>query len=245
MKLRRAVVLSAVLFVLAPPARAYRPFVSTDGDVAALHAVEVELGYFGVDHTTRLNAYEVPTLVLNYGFREGFEFVAESDAAHELGTSHQVAEPQLNVKAMLRLGVLQDKPGVSLACETSLLLPSNGEYQEKPGFEEAGMASYRFLGMTFHLNGGGGVERTASLPFAVYGLIGERPLTEKLRLVGEINGEAVNTQTPENSGLVGAIWEPGWHDVAFDAGYRRGLSADVPAWTAVAGATFAFPAGGR
>ena len=211
---------------------------STDADVASLHSLEVELGYFSDSRTPGVDAHEGPPLGLNYGFRDGLEASAEADASREFGSDWPIREPQLSLKTLLRKGALQNEAGPSLACETSLFLPSNREGEKRAGFQEAGMLSLRFDGMTFHANAGGGIERSLSLPFAVYGLVGERPVTKSLRLVGEINGQAIGTETPESSGLVGAIWEPGWRDAAFDLALRRGLSAIVPSWTLTAGVTF-------
>ena len=81
------------------------------------------------------------------------------------------------------------------------------------------------------------------MPFGAWGLIAESPAARGVRLVGELNGSAVRGFTPDNSGLLGAIWEPGWRDVAFDAGWRRGLSAVSANWSVTAGLTVPFAYG--
>jgi hypothetical protein len=61
--------------------------------------------------------------------------------------------------------------------------------------------------------------------------------------VAELYNEDVRTLTPDNSVLAGFIWEPGWHDAAFDVGARRGLSAAAPLWTVTAGISIPFAVG--
>jgi hypothetical protein len=71
-------------------------------------------------------------------------------------------------------------------------------------------------------------------------VIAELPITPKLRLVGEINGETVKRNIPDNSALVGFIWEAPWQKVFIDAGVRRGISRAAPDWMFTTGLTFSF-----
>jgi hypothetical protein len=229
---------------VAVPARAYRPFVSTDADVAVYHTIELEMGYFGLTHAPGRTTYVEPQLVLNYGFLRGYEAVGEFQLNEPPDGPAQVSEGSLSVKHVWREGQLQDKPGPSFASETNLLLPgSAGVDQPRAGFLQAFMLSHRAGPMTFHWNLGAGLDQDASKPFATWGLIGELPLTKTLRAVGEINGQGENDSTAENSGLIGLIWEPGWHDAAFDAGLRRGLAAVDPDYALTAGISIPFAVG--
>jgi hypothetical protein len=239
---RRSVRLGALaaLGLAVQPSYAYRPFVSTDAAVAAHRALELEVGTYGFSRNQGQDAATGPQAVINYGIRDRFEAVGEFVVQHPYGASSQFGDAALDLKGIIREGVLQDKPGVSLAGEASLLLPSSGEGDTNAGFEQAFIASHKLGGFTFHWNAGGGWERSASLPFANWGLIAESPSWRGVRAVGELNGESVRGQTPDNSGLVGAIWETGWRDVALDAGYRRGLSAVSNDWSVTTGFSIAF-----
>src|SRR5262245_29347839 len=59
---------SVVLGILLLPSAtwAYRPFVSTDAAVADAKEVEIELGYFNLEHTGQQNRITIPSVVLNY-----------------------------------------------------------------------------------------------------------------------------------------------------------------------------------
>lgn len=222
------------------PALAYRPFVSSDAAVAAPGTLELELGYFGLARNQGEDEVSSPQAVINWGVRDRFEAVGEFVVLHPQRAASEVVEAALDLKGVLREGVLQDKPGVSLATESSLLIPSGEADENHVGFEQALIASRRLGGFTFHWNLGGGCEREASLPFVSWGVIGESPASRGVRLVGELNGSDVRGFTPDNSGLLGAIWETGWRDLALDAGWRRGLSAISANWSVTAGFTIAF-----
>jgi hypothetical protein len=81
-----------------------------------------------------------------------------------------------------------------------------------------------------------------SQAFTIWGVIAELPLHEKLRLVGEVNGEATHGERSNNSALLGVIWQPTSRNVFFDAGVRRGISRAAPDWAFTIGVTFGFAA---
>src|SRR5207248_2658177 len=74
----------------------------------------------------------------------------------------------------------------------------------------------------------------------LWGVIGELPVHRKLRLVGEVNGESTQAQRPNNSALLGLIWQPTSRNVFLDAGVRRGISHAAPDWQFTIGLTFGF-----
>src|SRR5215831_21210576 len=76
-RIRVLAALFAALVLLPASAWAYRPFVSTDAAVADPHEVEIELGYFTLEHDTGENTFIIPSLVLNYGLRRDLEVVGE------------------------------------------------------------------------------------------------------------------------------------------------------------------------
>jgi cbb3-type cytochrome oxidase subunit 1 len=59
-----------------------------------------------------------------------------------------------------------------------------------------------------------------------------------VRLVGEVNGESVARQRPNNSALFGIIWQPTSRNVFLDAGVRHGISSAAPDWQFTVGLTF-------
>src|SRR5262245_25475506 len=158
---------SVVLGILLLPAAAwaYRPFVSTDAAVADPKEVEIELGYFNLEHTRHQNRITIPSLVLNYGVATNWEAVAEFSLQ---------ASP-----------VLQDKPGVSVAIEAGALLPSTLPHEHGVGFEAIGIVSGRLAPVTVHVSAGGGLDRDDRHGFGVWGVIGELPVHSRIRLVGE------------------------------------------------------------
>jgi hypothetical protein len=103
-----------------------------------------------------------------------------------------------------------------------------------------GILSARLAPFTFHVNVGGGVDRSDARPFANWGLIGELPVTARFRFVSEVNGESTKGQRPNNSVLVGFIWQPSSANLFLDAGVRRGISSGAPDWEFTAGVTFGF-----
>lgn len=46
----------------------------------------------------------------------------------------------------------------------------------------------------------------------------------KLRLAGEVNGESVQDARPNNSALLGVIWQPTSANLFLDAGVRHRIS---------------------
>jgi hypothetical protein len=214
---------------------AYRPFVSTDAAVADPGEVEIELGYFNLERSHGENTIATPSMVLNYGVARRLELVGEFRL--EVSPEVEVTDPGVSLKAVLREGVLQDKAGPSIAVEAGLLLPSTPPRERDLGFEVVGIVSGTLAPVTVHVNGGGGLDRDGR-GLAIWGVIGELPLHPKLRLVGEVNGEATRGEPPNNSALLGIIWQPTSRNVFLDAGVRRGISRAAPDWQLTIGLTF-------
>ena len=216
---------------------AYRPFVSTDAAVADPKEVEIELGYFNLDRTHGASTISTPHVVLNYGVAKNLELVAEFNL--EVSPDIEVTDPSVSLKGILREGALQDKPGVSVAVEAGPLLPSTLPREHRVGFEAIGIVSGKLALITLHVNGGGGLDRTGQL-FGVWGVIGEVPMNSKLRLVGEVNGQSTQGDRPNNSALLGLIWQPTDKNLFLDVGVRRGITRAAPDWQFTLGLTFGF-----
>jgi hypothetical protein len=240
----RSLPIVLLLFLTPAPAWAYRPFVSTDAAVTDLGEMEIELGYFNWEREREKNTFIVPRVVLNYGMVQNLELVGEFSVEKPAHGSVQLAAAALSLKAVFKEGVLQEKSGVSFAVEAGPLLPSTNNEEKRFGFEASGILSGKLAELTYHVNFGGGVDRAQSNPFMLWGVIAEYPVISTLRLVGEINGEAVKRHTPDNSALLGFIWEAPWKNVSIDAGVRRGISRAAPDWMFTTGLTFSFSLGG-
>jgi hypothetical protein len=174
--------------------------------------------------------------------------VTETKFTHDLaagGAGSQAEDTAVSVKWVAREGVLQHRgPAPSLAVELSLLVPTAKD-EGHVGGELIGIASGTAFGWSYHLNGGALVDTVDGEPGVIWGVILEHALRGPVRAVAEVNGEAVRSSAPDNSALVGAIWEvdvpPPLHDVSLDVGVRRGISSAAADWGGTAGFTVAFP----
>jgi hypothetical protein len=63
-----------------------------------------------------------------------------------------------------------------------------------------------------------------------------------LAAVWEINGKAVENQVPDDSTLIGMIFEMPSHRVILDIGGRFGFTDPAPDWLVTLGVTYAFSA---
>ena len=218
----------------------YRPFVSTDAAVADPGEMEIELGYFNLERTKGNNTFGIPSLVLNYGVLKNWEIVGEFKL-EESGHDVNILDPGLLLKGVLREGALQGKDRLGIAIEAGPLLPSTVRGERRVGFEGIGILTGRLSRFTYHLNVGGGVQRTDAKPFAIWGAIGELPVVPDFRFVAEVNGESVRGERANNSALIGFIWKPTSANVYLDAGVRRGITNAAPEWQFTLGLTFGFP----
>ena len=225
------------MLLIPASAWAYRPFVSTDAAVADPKEIEIELGYFNLERTGRQNSIATPSMVLNYGVAKNLELVGEFRL--EVSPQVEISDPGLSLKGVVKEGVLQDRPGLSIAVEAGLLLSSTLPREHGVGFEVTGIVSGKVAPVTVHVNAGGGRDRDGHV-FGIWGVIGELPLHSKLRLVSEVNGETTQGERPNNSALLGLIWQPTSKNVFLDAGVRHGISHAAPDWQFTIGLTFGF-----
>ena len=181
-----------------------------------------------------------PKAVLNYGPIRNFELVREFAVEEPGHGSARLVSAALSLKTVLKEGVLQEKGGLSFAVEAGPLLPSTNKEEKGFGLEGIGILSGKLEPFTYHINLGGGIDRAHTDPFATWGFIAELPIAPKLRLVGEINGETVRRSSPDNSALIGFIWNPPISNLSVDAGIRRGISHESADWMFTTGLTFSF-----
>ena len=129
---------------------AYRPFDGTDAAVADVGEVEIELqpvGAMRAGSTTK----GISDSVLNFGFADRWELVLQGTAQAPLEGGGPLGVPDAAfLKYVVRPGVLQDKPGSSMAMEFGPLLPDVGG--SGVGFSWSGIVSQRWQWGTVHWN---------------------------------------------------------------------------------------------
>ena len=141
--------------------------------------VEIELGYFNLARTGGSNTITTPSEVANYGIANRLELVGEFRL--DVSPGVDVTDPALSLKGVLKEGLLQDKPGLSVAAEAGVLLPSTVTVERGVGFETVGIVSGKLAPVILHVNGGGGIDR---------GKKGLRPLGRHRRIAGTRQGPA-------------------------------------------------------
>ena len=220
----------------------YRPFDSTDADVAHAGEVEIELGPIHWLREGSSRFVHVPAVIANFGFSKDRELVIEG--RHEVALDREPGQPSsslvdnaVSIKQVLRRGVLQDESGPSVATEYGVLLPDvNGE--RGTGFSIAGIVSQRWTAATIHLNAA--IARTREHePGAFLGTILEGPITWPVRPVAEVFTQRASNTARLDSILVGAIWRVR-DGLSFDAGLRSAKLGDESIHELRLGLTFAF-----
>jgi hypothetical protein len=223
--------------VWAAPAFAYRPFDGTDAAVADVGEVEIELqpvGAMRAGSTTK----GISDSVLNFGFADRWELVLQGTAQAPPGGGGPMSVPDAAfLKYVVQPGVLQDKPGPSMALEFGPLLPDVGG--SGVGFSWSGIVSQRWEWGTVHLN----VE-TNYTPDQhgelFFDAIIEGPSKWKVRPVFEIYSDSIINVSQSFSTLAGAIWQVN-DTLSFDVAMRYALVNGRPVQELRAGLTFGFP----
>ena len=217
---------------------AYRPFDGTDAAVAGVGEVEIELQPIGAVRTGSQTTPTGPYAIFNYGFAERWELVLQGTAQALPEGAGPISVPNAAfLKYVVQPGVLQDKPGPSIAMEFGPLLPPSGG--SGVGLSWTGIVSQRWEWGTVHLN-----METNLTPDQhgelFFDAIIEGPNRWKVRPVFEIYSDSVVNQSQTFSALVGAIWQAR-DNLAFDVGLRYALLNGRPVNEVRAGVTFGFP----
>jgi hypothetical protein len=207
---------------------AYRPFDSTDADVAGYGVLEIELGPgYLVEAGSR--SIVANRTVLNLGVFPRLELVLEGVGLFPLdhdGSSpiYRVEDTGLSLKAILREGSLQRASGPSIASEAGLLLPTiHGEPGE--GITLAVIVSQQWEALTVHANVQAFRTRAENLGL-FEGIIVEGPVRWPIRPVSEVFLATERGQAATMSGLLGAIWHLG-ESLSFDVAFRAARRADL------------------
>jgi hypothetical protein len=220
------------------PAAAYRPFDGTDAAVADLGEMEIEFQPLGAAHaggTTR----GLSDAILNYGFADRWELVLQTtpQVPPEGFGPISVSNAAL-LKYVVQPGVLQDKPGPSIAAEFGALLPQIGG--SGVGASWSGIVSQRWDWGTVHYNVT--TNLTPQHGELFLSTILEGPNKWKVRPVAEFYFEGVTNQPSTFSALVGAIWQVN-DKLSFDVAVRQAWVDGRPVSELRAGLTFGFPLG--
>jgi len=143
-------------------ALAYRPFDSTDADVARAGEFELELGPIGRLREGSKRFLIAPAVIANIGFSGDRELVIQGQ--REIALDREAGEPHSAlvdngafIKQVLRRGVLQGESDPSVATEYGVLLPSvHGEHGT--GLSVSGIVSQRCEGRDNSLQRGARVD---------------------------------------------------------------------------------------
>jgi hypothetical protein len=232
-------VLVVVCAILWPsPAAAYRPFDGTDAAVADLGEVEIEFQPTGIMRTPSTTVPTGPYAIFNYGFAERWELVLQAEGRPPPIDSGPISVPNAALlKYVVQPGVLQDKPGPSMAIEFGALLPDIGG--SGAGFSFNNIISQRWDWGTVHFNLEGNLTPDQRGEFFVDAIV-EGPHKWTVRPVVEMYSDTVFGQQQTFSALVGAIWQVR-DNLAFDAAVRTALVDGRPVHEIRAGLTIGFP----
>ena len=241
MSVRRAAC-AVVVLLHAGHAFAYRPFDSTDAEVAKAGEFELELGPVGRLEEGSDRFLVAPAVVGNLGLSGQRELVIQGqrEVAEQAGPGepHSVlVDDGIFIKQVLRRGVLQDESGPSIATEYGLLLPDvHGVHGT--GLSVAGIVSQRSEAATLHLNAALALTREHQ-PDLFLGAILEGPHAWRVRPVAEVFAEQARAGERITSVLAGAIWRAR-EGLSFDLGVRSAKAGDEPIHELRLGLTWAF-----
>jgi hypothetical protein len=237
-RIAAATIIGICLFAWSDPAAAYRPFDGTDAAVADVGELEIEFQPAGFIHTTSTTALAGPNAVFNYGFAQRWELVLQGQArAFPEGAGPTNVPNGAFLKYVVQPGVLQDKPGPSVATEFGPLLPDIGG--SGAGFSWTGIVSQRWQWGTVHFNVATNFTPDQHGELFVDAII-EGPNKWTVRPVMEIYADRISDVSQTYSALVGAIWQVN-DKLAVDAGLRYALVNGRPVNELRAGVTFGFP----
>ena len=203
--------IAIALALLASPhaAFAYRPFDSTDASVANPREIEIELGPVAYTDSRHGSIAEAPVVTINAGLGNSWEAVL--DAARVVThSSHEhdieTVETALQLKHVLRDGVLQEQAGWSVAAEFGVLLPTV-HADDDYGASLALIGSREIGRAMIHVNAAVAENRDGNTEL-FGGLIVEGTTRSPVRPVAELTVEDERgADTPSAGALLGAIWE--------------------------------------
>jgi hypothetical protein len=226
----KCIVVAAVIGMscAARPASAFRPFDGTDAEVAGPHLFELEMSPLSSSRMGTEWSLNAPQITLNYGTLPGFEFVLEGANVVFMnpdpeGTSRQLADVALQLKKVLRDGVLQEKKGPSFAAEGSILIPERGQAHAGVALALILSQPIERVGTMLHFNGELSQTQTQQTG-RFLSLILEGPETWPVRPVAEVSWDRTGDEDAAKGVLAGVIWQT-----------RQGLTMDLALKSVAAG----------
>ena|SRR5689334_8777188 len=219
---------------------AYRPFDGTDAAVADPGEIEIEFQPAGVLGSNGQKMLVAPATVFNFGLVKNWEAVFEGRLERPLSEPGpaSLTDAGAFLKYVILPGVLQDRPGPSIATEFGVLLPDSvGD--SHLGASIATIISQRWDWGTAHLNIAGALTRDQR-PDIFTGIILEGPHKWTVRPVAEFFYEEEFGQAHTMSALIGAIWQVK-DNLSFDVGFRHALVNSTHVNELRAGLTVGFP----
>lgn len=219
--MRAQSIAAACLLLCVPSAWAYRPYDSTDADVAGDDEIEMELGWRDLN----VDADHEQTAVgaLNFGMGHRREIVLEGEWQRLESPAESVTtfgDVGLFIKQVHRRGSLQGERGMSVASECGVLIPTKSG-DSGPGGECALIASHSSSVLSLHANAAIAFETDHRWANSL-GLIIEGPESWRIRPGLELLRDDTEDERAQVSMLVGAVWNSA-DGLAFDIAYRRGL----------------------
>jgi hypothetical protein len=234
-------ILSGFLAMRSEHADAFRPFDGTDAAVVGTGELEFELEPVGLLRQGADHTLIAPAVTLNLGLAEAWEAVLEGQGEPALPPASARTSLVGNgafLKGVIREGVLQDKPGPSIATEFGVLLPGINDESGLDG-SWAGIVSDRFGPATVHLTAELAVTRQSRGEIFLSTIV-EGPYEWKVRPVAELAYDREAGRRKTSSALVGAIWQIG-DNIALDFGVRQGRTNNLGITEIHAGLTYALP----
>ncbi len=214
--IRLVIALSIATCLFQPrPARAYRPFDSTDADTAQPGTLELELGLAEFRHDETFSL-ATPHIIANVGLASGLELVLEGSQMISLSrrapgptasspeASHlHLERPEVSLKMLLLPGSLQEAgPWPSVALEAGIFLSLAGQ---NSGAQGTIIASERLPWFTLHANASFMTTRRRTNRVDL-GLVVEGPHYWPIRPVGEVTTSHGGSAAWPIRMLAGAIW---------------------------------------
>ena len=236
----RLFIASIALVSLAAPASAYRPFDGTDAAVADPGEMEIEFQPAGVISSEEQKTLIAPATVFNFGIVKDWEAVFEGLVQTPLTPSGptSLSASGAFLKYVLREGVMQDRPGPSIATEFGVLFPDSiGDTGFGARIDGIVSQRWEWGSVSFNLAGELTRDQKADL---FSGVILEGPFKWKVRPVAEFFYEEEFGKAHTISGLIGAIWQV-QDNLSFDVAFRHAMVNGAPVNEVRAGLTIGFP----
>jgi len=209
---------------------------------------EIEFGVLDVSHQSgdliSGHPFQFEAGIVKNGeliLRGDLQTIYKDDQIRWNSSQVNMASTDLLIKGMLREGSFHSSDTwiPSIALMAGALFPT-ARGDEKVGFQGTAIASGKTAKMIYHLNVGGLLDKLSNDPGFLWGFVLEYMISDDFWAVLEIDGKAVKSQVPDDSTLIGMIWEIPSSRLSLDIGGRFGLTDPAPDWLFTLGITYNF-----